>query len=129
LAENSSWAARNKAAAPSPNTSIDIDKTMAANRKRNPGSIAGISALASSLAKVLEPDGNAVITGLPGFAARESGFIDHSARPVYRPLKIGRVCGDYAVRLRISCRARLSGNGLRELHKILICGADQPELS
>ncbi len=36
---NSSWAARSSAAAPSPKTSIDIDNTIAANRKRKPGSM------------------------------------------------------------------------------------------
>src|ERR1700722_10984374 len=36
---NSSWAARSKAAAPSPNTRSDIDNTMAANKKRKPGSM------------------------------------------------------------------------------------------
>ena len=36
---NCSWAARSSAAAPSPKTSIDIDNTIAANRKRKPGSM------------------------------------------------------------------------------------------
>jgi hypothetical protein len=36
---NVSWAARSSAAAPSPNTMIDIDSAMAANRKRKPGSM------------------------------------------------------------------------------------------
>ena len=42
----SSCAARSKAAAPSPKTNIEIDKTIAANRKRKPGSIDGNSAFA-----------------------------------------------------------------------------------
>ena len=36
---NSSWAARSRAAAPSPNTRTDIDSTIAASRKRKPGSM------------------------------------------------------------------------------------------
>ena len=43
---NSSCAARSNAAAPSPNTSIDIDNTIAANRKRKPGSMDASSAFA-----------------------------------------------------------------------------------
>ena len=39
LLANCSWAARSSAVAPRPNTSIDIDKTIAANRKRKPGSM------------------------------------------------------------------------------------------
>ena len=42
---NSSCAARNKAAAPSPNTRIDIERTIAVNRKRKPGSMDASSAL------------------------------------------------------------------------------------
>jgi hypothetical protein len=36
---NSSWAARSRAAAPSPNTRTDIDSTIAASTKRKPGSM------------------------------------------------------------------------------------------
>ena len=46
LLANSSWAARSSAAAPSPKTSIDIDNTIAANRKRKPGSMDANSAFA-----------------------------------------------------------------------------------
>ena len=42
---NSSCAARSRAAAPSPNTRIDIERTIAANRKRKPGSMDSSSAL------------------------------------------------------------------------------------
>ena len=41
LEAKSSCAARSNAAAPSPNTTTDIDSRMAASRKRMPGSIAG----------------------------------------------------------------------------------------
>jgi hypothetical protein len=41
LLANCSCAARSRAAAPSPNTRIDMDRTIAANRKRKPGSIYG----------------------------------------------------------------------------------------
>ncbi len=43
---NSSCAARSNAAAPSPNTRTDIDNTIAANRKRRPGSMDAGSAFA-----------------------------------------------------------------------------------
>src|SRR5262245_48129556 len=39
LVAKSSWAARIKAVAPSPKTSTDMQMTIAANRKRKPGSI------------------------------------------------------------------------------------------
>jgi hypothetical protein len=42
--------------------------TIAANRKRKPGSIERISALAGNSAKALSLDGNAVITNLAAFA-------------------------------------------------------------
>ena len=45
---NSSCAARNRAAAPSPNTRIDIERTIAVNRKRKPGSMDASSALLKS---------------------------------------------------------------------------------
>ncbi len=53
LAANSSWAARNSAAAPSPKIRSDIDNTIAATRKRKPGSIAASSALAGILRRLL----------------------------------------------------------------------------
>src|ERR1700727_3000762 len=40
LLAKDSWAARSRAAAPSPKTSSDIDNMIAANRKRKPGSMA-----------------------------------------------------------------------------------------
>ena len=52
---NSSWAARNKAAAPSPNTRIDIERTIAVNRKRKPGSMDASSAFGGSLRGPLRP--------------------------------------------------------------------------
>jgi hypothetical protein len=70
-----------------------------------------------------------VITGFARFAARESGSIENTARLVRRLLKIGRGCGARAFRLHISGSERLSGNGLMELHKILISEANRPELS
>src|SRR3984957_16253440 len=51
---NSSWAARSKAAAPSPKTRIDSDNTMAANRKRKPGSMDANSAFGISLLDILQ---------------------------------------------------------------------------
>jgi len=42
---NCSWAARSNEAAPSPKTITDIDRTIAANRKRKPGSMDASSAL------------------------------------------------------------------------------------
>ena len=50
---NSSCAARSNAAAPSPNTRTDIDKTMAANKKRRPGSMDASSASALVLRRSL----------------------------------------------------------------------------
>jgi len=40
LEANSSWAERNNAAAPNPKIRSDIDRMIAANRKRKPGSMA-----------------------------------------------------------------------------------------
>ena len=54
---NSSWAARSRAAAPSPNTRTDIDSTIAASRKRKPGSMDAISAFAAELGRPFEPWG------------------------------------------------------------------------
>ena len=51
---NSSCAARSNAAAPNPKTSIDIDNTIAANRKRKPGSMDASSAFAGFFAKAFE---------------------------------------------------------------------------
>ena len=53
LLANSSWAARSSAAAPSPKTRIDIDNTIAENRKRKPGSMNANSAFAGC-AKAIE---------------------------------------------------------------------------
>src|SRR5579871_4355338 len=39
LSANCSWAARSTAAAPRPNTRTDVDRRIAANRKRKPGSM------------------------------------------------------------------------------------------
>jgi len=50
---NSSCAARSNAAAPSPNTRTDIDNTMAANKKRRPGSMDASSASALVLRRSL----------------------------------------------------------------------------
>ena len=52
LPANSSWAARSNAAAPSPKTRIDIDNTMAANRKRKPGSMEAGSAFGDILQNI-----------------------------------------------------------------------------
>ena len=67
---NSSWAARSRAAAPSPNTRTDIDSTIAASRKRKPGSMDTISAFAVDLGRLLEPWERGDHTNLTGFATR-----------------------------------------------------------
>ena len=54
---NSSCAARSSAAAPSPKTRIDIDSTIAANRKRKPGSMERQVPPSRDSAKALEPSG------------------------------------------------------------------------
>jgi hypothetical protein len=46
---NSSCAARSNAAAPSPKIRIDIDSTIAVNRKRKPGSMVAGSAFGGGL--------------------------------------------------------------------------------
>jgi hypothetical protein len=45
--------------------------------------------LASSLAKAVEPDGNAVTTGFGRFRRRESGLLNNTASLVERLLKSG----------------------------------------
>ena len=53
---------RSSAAAPSPKTRTDIDSTIAANRKRKPGSMDASSALPGGL-QAVDAKGNAVTTG------------------------------------------------------------------
>ena len=67
---NSSCAARNRAAALSPKTRIDIDRTMAVNRKRKPGSM-DASSSPPCIWRVIGCQGNAVTTVWPRFARGE----------------------------------------------------------
>jgi hypothetical protein len=73
--------------------------------------------------------GNAVITGFGRFRRRESASIKDTASLVQRSSKMGLIRGTNAPQTRIFRRARLSCNGLMELHKTLIREADRPELS
>ena len=65
---NSSWAVRSNAAAPNPNTRIDIDSTRAPNRKRNPGSMNAKFRFAGSEG-LKKTAGNAVMTEVAVSAA------------------------------------------------------------
>src|ERR1700712_1276369 len=85
LLANSSWAARSSAAAPSPKIRIDIDNTIAENRKRKPGSMNANSAFAGC-AKAVEhrergeaPELTAFATHRTTAARSESGCFQDSA--------------------------------------------------
>jgi hypothetical protein len=49
LEANSSCAARSRAAAPRPKTRMEMDKAIAASRKRKPGSISGYDSASAGL--------------------------------------------------------------------------------
>jgi hypothetical protein len=70
-----------------------------------------------------------VITGFARFAARESGSIENTARPVPRLLKNWAPVRHSRAQIAYFCCERLFGNGLMELHKILISDANRRELS
>ncbi len=80
---NSSCAARNRAAAPRPNTRIDIESTIAANRKRKPGSMDASSALLDSAGLLMPRErGDHCVADSHGSQRGESGRIESISAPV-----------------------------------------------
>jgi hypothetical protein len=89
---NSSCAARNRAAAPRPKTRIDVDRTIAVNKKRKPGSMDSGSTLLD-LWRVIDCQGNAVTTLRP-IRRSEHGANQADLRVSQRPAAFCyKICG------------------------------------